>query len=73
MEYGYEITTTAGDKTFFVEGCTCCRMSTGGQHEMNCPSYKQGVRVRISPDETEFMDDNLRDFYRKKGYLYRGE
>ena len=40
MEYGYEITDTAGNKAFFVEGCTYCSMSTGGLHEVNCPLYK---------------------------------
>ena len=40
MEYGYEYTTTDGGKHFFVEGCTCCEMSTGGLHESNCP-YKK--------------------------------
>ena len=40
MEYGYEITDTIGSKTFFVEGCSCCSMSTGGLHEVNCPYYK---------------------------------
>ena len=40
MEYGYEIIDTAGNKTFFVGGCTCCQMSTGGLHENDCP-YKK--------------------------------
>ena len=39
MEYGYEITDTAGNKRFFVEGCTYCSMSTGGLHETGCPLY----------------------------------
>jgi hypothetical protein len=37
MVYGYEITDTAGNKKFVVEGCTYCHMSAGGQHELNCP------------------------------------
>ena len=37
MVYGHYITDTAGNERFFVEGCSYCRMSTGGQHESNCP------------------------------------
>lgn len=48
MEYGYEITDTAGNKTFFVEGCTCCSMSTGGLHEINCPCNKD-KQYKLSP------------------------
>ena len=44
MEYGYYIETTSGQKTWFSEGCTCCRMSTGGQHESHCPY----VRAKIT-------------------------
>lgn len=40
MEYSYEMTDAVGNKTFFVEGCMCCSMSTGGLHEVNCPFYK---------------------------------
>lgn len=39
MEYGYEITDTAGNKRFFVEGCSYCAMSTGGHHQVQCPLY----------------------------------
>lgn len=44
MEYGYEITDTAGNKYFFVEGCTYCSMSTGGLHEIRCPLYQYSSR-----------------------------
>lgn len=37
MVYGYYITDTAGNERFFIEGCKYCQMSTGGQHEENCP------------------------------------
>ena len=37
MVYGNYITDTAGNTRFFVYGCSYCRMSTGGQHEENCP------------------------------------
>ncbi len=37
MVYGYYITDTAGNKRFFVEGCNYCSMSTGGQHQAECP------------------------------------
>ena len=40
MEYGYYITATDGREYWFAEGCTYCRMSTGGQHECSCPLYK---------------------------------
>lgn len=48
MEYGHEITSTGGAKTFFVEGCTYCRMSTAGVHEPDCPCAKnvQGLTLR---------------------------
>jgi len=38
MTYGYYIGTTDGRQTWFSEGCECCRMSTAGQHELNCPN-----------------------------------
>lgn len=44
MEYGYEISDTAGNKSFFVEGCTYCSMSTGGLHEVKCPLYQKPSR-----------------------------
>ena len=47
MEYGYEISNTAGSKTFFVEGCTYCSMSTGGLHEQHCPLWKQQRLMEI--------------------------
>ncbi len=37
MVYGYYITDTVGNERFLTEGCNYCRMSTGGQHETNCP------------------------------------
>lgn len=37
MIYGHYITDTGGNKSFFTEGCNYFRMSTGGQHESNCP------------------------------------
>ena len=43
MEYGHFITDSAGNKTFFVEGCTNCSMLTGGLHESNCPCNKEEV------------------------------
>lgn len=76
MEYGHEITNTAGEKTFFVEGCTYCRMSTGGSHELGCPCNKD-MRYKLPPwvGPTVFheepkvpLDPQLEAFYRKKGY-----
>lgn len=79
MEYGYEITNTAGEKTFFVEGCTYCRMSTGGLHELDCPCNKdKKMEYRLSPrfDPATFYeepstpyDPQLKTFYKKKGYI----
>jgi hypothetical protein len=37
MVYGHFITDSIGNKEFFVEGCSYCRMSAGGQHEASCP------------------------------------
>ncbi len=37
MVYGHYYTTSDGTEHFFVEGCSHCQMSTGGQHEPNCP------------------------------------
>ncbi len=37
MTYGYTTITTDGKRIFHIEGCTYCFMSTGGQHETNCP------------------------------------
>ena len=37
MVYGHYIEDTVGSKRFFVEGCSCCRMSSAGQHEGDCP------------------------------------
>jgi len=37
MVYGHYITDTVGNERFFAEGCSYCHMSTGGQHEFNCP------------------------------------
>ena len=57
MVYGHYITDTAGNERFFVEGCNYCRMSTGGQHESNCPckDIKVADRLRRTYDSfTEF-------------------
>jgi len=43
MVYGHYIEDTVGNKMFFVEGCNYCSMSTGGQHESNCP--ERDIRV----------------------------
>lgn len=37
MVYGYFIKDTVGSERFFIEGCSYCLISTGGQHEANCP------------------------------------
>ena len=58
MEYGYEIMDTVGNKSFFVEGCTYCSMSTGGQHESHCPcSQKERV---IEPFTNEELNKLIR-------------
>lgn len=67
MEYGYKITDTAGNRTFFVEGCTYCSMSTGGLHEQHCPLSKHRPMEALPDDR--FMDENLKAFYRKRGLL----
>jgi hypothetical protein len=67
MEYGYEIVDTAGNKTFFVEGCTCCSMSTGGVHELGCPYYKGG-HYKPSPrfDPATFYEAPYPKFVREQ-------
>ena len=56
MTYGYYISDTVGNKRFFIEGCTCCRMSTGGQHESNCPykDIKIDEEIKIREIEDRF-------------------
>ena len=53
MEYGYEITDTAGNMCFFVEGCTYCSMGTGGLHEQHCPLSKQRELVKRGLEDIE--------------------
>ena len=48
MVYGYYITATAGNERFFTEGCNYCQMSTGGQHEPNCPLKDIKVADRLA-------------------------
>jgi len=47
VEYGHEIVDTAGNKTFFVEGCTYCSLSTGGLHEVDCPLFRHQKLAEI--------------------------
>jgi len=47
MEYGYWVTNTVGENTFFVEGCTCCSMSTGGLHEPHCTWFNGQYHVPV--------------------------
>ncbi len=65
MEYGYTITDTSGNETFFAEGCTCCSMSTGGLHESHCP-YCQKERV-VEP----FSDEELNKLVRGQAVVAR--
>jgi len=46
--YGHYITDTIGNEHFFVEGCSYCRMSTGGLHEPNCPMKDIKVADRLA-------------------------
>lgn len=47
MTYGYYLTNEIGNQRFFVEGCSYCCISTGGQHEGNCPMKD----LKIVPNE----------------------
>ena len=47
MVYGHYIKDTAGNEHFFAEGCNYCRMSTGWQHESNCPA--RDIKVPDKP------------------------
>ena len=37
MVYGHYVEDAIGNKRFFIEGCSYCQMSTGGQHKATCP------------------------------------
>jgi len=39
------ITTTDGKVIEQPDMCSCCRMSTAGEHEMSCPLYSPPIRV----------------------------
>ena len=54
MVYGHYIEDTVGNKRFFVEGCSYCRMSTGGQHESICPQRD----VKVPDMEPNGYDNN---------------
>lgn len=54
MEYGYEITDTAGNKRFFVEGCTYCSMSTGGIHEAHCPCNPNRIPQTLNIERGDY-------------------
>jgi len=43
MPYGHYVETTDGRKYWFTEGCEYCQMSTGGQHEYDCPC--KGIKI----------------------------
>ena len=52
MVYGHYIPDTVGNERFFVEGCNYCRMSTGGQHESNCPCRD----VKVADRESKLLE-----------------
>ncbi len=60
---------TGGNITYTIDNCDCGL--TGGCWKCQ-PIHISGYGSRdyLSP---EFMDENLREFYRKKGLLYRHE
>lgn len=62
MVYGHYITTTDGRKVWFSEGCEYCRISTGGQHESNCP-YKD---IKIA----EIREESFRKLGEAWQYLF---
>lgn len=57
MECGYEMIDSAGNKTFFVEGCTYCSMGTGGMHERHCPLWKQQRLQQIREKSYRELDE----------------
>jgi len=66
MVYGYYITDTVGNEYFFTEGCSYCRMSTGGQHEPNCPCKD----LKVADRETRLRE--IRDnSHRKYGEAWQ--
>ena len=40
----------------FVGGCVCCVVTTGGEHQGNCPLYQK----RTVPDLTPFVWTRIR-------------
>ncbi len=44
------VTDTAGRFYYYIERCACCHLSTGGQHEGDCP---------MRTDIFEYRSDNL--------------
>jgi len=69
---------TAGNTTYTIPYCDCGL--TGGCNK--CQPIKLAMQFRIfggeaiifpEPHEEKFMDENLREFYRKKDLLYSHE
>lgn len=38
---------TGGKPIIFYDGCSCCRLSTGGQHEIWCPVCQKPEQWRV--------------------------
>lgn len=69
---------TAGNATYTIPNCDCGL--TGGCDK--CQPIKLAMQHRIfggemfifpEPYEEKFLDENLKEFYRKKGLLYTSE
>ena len=60
MVYGYYITDTVGNKHFFIEGCSYCQMSTGGQHEPNCPLRRSVAETSLVEGIIETVDNRIK-------------
>ncbi len=58
---------TAGNVTYTIPNCDCGL--TGGCWKCQ-PLH---IPFIVTPYKIDFMDNNLREFYRKKGLLYNSE
>lgn len=65
---------TAGNVTYTIPNCDCGL--TGGCEKCQpiyTPKHSEIEYVFPEPHEERFMDENLKEFYRKKGLLHRCE
>jgi len=55
------ITLTGGETYDIPDMCTCCRMSTAGEHELSCPLYQPLMRRETYPEFVKRGQEVLRN------------